>query len=64
MTCVPSVEWVLECPCEPMVEHCAQCDARRDVREYAMQRQQIYNSEQETKRLRAKLGMPDKSEDK
>lgn len=24
-------QWVLECGCEPMVEHCTQCDHRREV---------------------------------
>lgn len=58
MNCLIDVAWVLECNCEPMIEHCAQCDARRDVREYAAQRQRIYDTEQEAKRLREKLGMP------
>lgn len=26
---IPTIGWVLECGCEPMVEHCAQCDERR-----------------------------------
>lgn len=27
-----SIAWVLECGCEPMFEHCDQCDERRRVR--------------------------------
>jgi len=29
---VPTIGWILECGCEPMVEHCEQCDERRQVR--------------------------------
>ena len=29
---VALIDWVLECGCEPCVEHCDQCDSRRKVR--------------------------------
>jgi hypothetical protein len=29
---VPTVAWVLECGCDPHIEHCGQCDERRAVR--------------------------------
>jgi len=28
-----SAEWVLECGCDPHVQHCDQCDSRRRMRE-------------------------------
>lgn len=58
MNCVPDVKWILECGCEPMIEHCEQCDTRREVREYALARQLLYNSEKEARELRAKLSLP------
>lgn len=52
MCCVPTVDWILECGCEPMVEHCAQCDNRRKVREYALKLQELHDIQRKAADLR------------
>ncbi len=34
-------KWILECGCDPMAEHCLQCDARRRIRSEHERKQQI-----------------------
>ena len=57
MTCVPDHKWVFECGCDPMVEHCEQCDARFKVRDFGMELQKLRDAEANVKALRCKLGL-------
>ncbi len=34
-------QWILECGCEPCIEHCEQCDERRKQREKAEHQEYI-----------------------
>ena len=44
------IAWILECGCEPMFEHCGQCDGRRAARSRVEARERL---EKQADQLRA-----------